>query len=584
MVDPLERLSVPNGKRKLETSSEPSATVPHFLQGMLPNIGHVGGPRKSMKLGVHGDFKGKNNVTSKELVDEHFEGPELPPDEELEPEPDDEEGRFFGGGITNDTAEILDFMGEQGDAGMNAKKIDLNWLRRTALGFEKRITKNAELRAKFEDQPQKFMGSEADLDTDIKALSILSEHSELYAEFSKLGCVASLVNLLTHENTDIAIDVVEIIAELTDEDVEADQADWDVLVEAMVDAGLLDLLLQNLSRLNEENESDRKGVYHALNVFENLASSLKLVNSIGLNTSLLNWLLGRIHVRESPIGQNKQYAAELLAVLLQFSSPNRMRFIELNGIDISLQLLSSYRKRDPAKGTEEEEFGENLFDCVTCALEEIEGKQKFVEAEGVELCLIMLREGRWSKPRALRLLDHALGGHHGVAACQKLVEALGLKTIFAMFMKKQDSQTTEHILGILASLLRLLPATSTERIRTLAKCVEKDYEKIERLVKMRNDFVQKLERVDEDMRLENGNAGVGEFESNEDERLSRRLDAGLFSLQMTDIILAWLIAEDDGAKKKIRLLLGDQDDSFKNIRSTLQGESHCPKHGFILLI
>lgn len=73
-----------------------------------------------MKLGVHGDFKGKNNVTSKELVDEHFEGPELPPDEELEPEPDDEEGRFFGGGITNDTAEILDFMGEQGDAGMNA--------------------------------------------------------------------------------------------------------------------------------------------------------------------------------------------------------------------------------------------------------------------------------------------------------------------------------------------------------------------------------------------------------------------------------------------------------------------------------
>lgn len=49
---------------------------------------------------------------------------------------------------------------------------------------------------------------------------------------------------------------------------------------------------------------------------------------------------------------------------------------------------------------------------------------------------------------------------------------------------------------------------------------------------MRNDFVQKLERVDEDMRLENGNAGVGEFESNEDERLSRRLDAGLFSLQV----------------------------------------------------
>jgi beta-catenin-like protein 1 len=80
----------------------------------------------------------------------------------------------------------------------------------------------------------RFMGSEADLDADIKALSILSEHPELYAEFAKLGCVNSLVTLLSHENTDIAIDVVEIIAELTDEDVEAEQGQWDALVNAMV--------------------------------------------------------------------------------------------------------------------------------------------------------------------------------------------------------------------------------------------------------------------------------------------------------------------------------------------------------------
>lgn len=78
------------------------------------------------------------------------------------------------------------------------------------------------------------MGSEADLDADVKALSILSEHPELYEEFAKLGCVASLVSLLSHENTDIAIDAIEIINELTDEDVEAGQAQWDALVDAMV--------------------------------------------------------------------------------------------------------------------------------------------------------------------------------------------------------------------------------------------------------------------------------------------------------------------------------------------------------------
>lgn len=86
----------------------------------------------------------------------------------------------------------------------------------------------------FSDESHRFMGSEADLDADIKALSILSEHSELYEEFAKLGCVASLVSLLAHENTDIAIDAIEIISELTDEDVEAEQREWDVLVDAMV--------------------------------------------------------------------------------------------------------------------------------------------------------------------------------------------------------------------------------------------------------------------------------------------------------------------------------------------------------------
>ena len=37
-------------------------------------------------------------------------GPELPPDEDGI---DDEEGRFFGGGINNDTAEVLDFIEER---------------------------------------------------------------------------------------------------------------------------------------------------------------------------------------------------------------------------------------------------------------------------------------------------------------------------------------------------------------------------------------------------------------------------------------------------------------------------------------
>ena len=78
------------------------------------------------------------------------------------------------------------------------------------------------------------MASEADLDTEIKSLSILSEHPELYGEFSKLGCVGSLISLLSHENADIAIGAIQIISELTDEDVDAEQEQWDTLVNTMV--------------------------------------------------------------------------------------------------------------------------------------------------------------------------------------------------------------------------------------------------------------------------------------------------------------------------------------------------------------
>lgn len=535
---------------------------------------------KAAKLSSNGHAKANARTATIEDDDEDVEaGPAPPPDDDDEsygPDiPDDDDGRFFGGGVTSTENEILDYMEGQDAADAAPEKIDSSWLRKLALNFEKRITKNAELRAKFEGDPQKFMGSEADLDADIKALSILTEHSELYQEFAKLGCVGSLVGLLAHENTDIAIDAVEIISELTDEDVEAEQDQWDAIVDAMVEADLLDLLVSNFSRLSESNESDRSGVYHALSVLENLSSRPSLAEKIGQDTTILQWLLQRIQKRESPVSQNKQYAAEVLAILLQSSELNRTKLCDMEGVDVLLQLLSSYRKRDPIKGTEEEEYVENVFDSLTCVADTVPGKQKFIEAEGVELALIMLREGKMSKSRALRLLDHALGGLGGAGeVCEKLVEAAGLKVIFSMFMKKQDGETTEHLLGIFSSLLRNLPAQSAGRIRTLAKFVEKEYEKIVKLIALRRDYASKVQTVEAQIRNEQKGLGPEEREEMADEWLSRRLDAGLFCLQTVDVVLAWLVAEDAGAEKEVRRLLAERDEGLGLLKETIQGMSN----------
>ncbi|TVY91235.1 Beta-catenin-like protein-like protein [Lachnellula willkommii] len=554
-------------KNQHETQVSPLTLPPKALLTLLDEI------YKSAKLSSKGHAKSNGHPAEVEDDDDMEAGPSAPPeDEDYGPDiPDDDEGRFFGGGVTREENEILDYMDGQESAEIAPEKIDSAWLRKLALNFEKKITKNAELRAKFENEPQKFMGSEADLDADIKALSILSEHPELYGEFAKLGCVGSLVGLLAHENTDIAIDAVEIISELTDEDVEAEQEQWNTLVDAMVDSDLLGLLVSNFGRFNEGNESDRSGVYHALSVLENMASRSSLAEKIGQDTKVLNWLLERIQKKESRVSQNKQYAAEVLAILLQSSAINRRKLCELDGVDLLLQILAAYRKRDPVKGTEEEEFVENIFDSLTCVVDEPEGKTKFVEAEGVELCLIMIREGKMSKSRALRLVDHALGGQSGAEVCEKLVEAAGLKVVFSMFMKKQDSQTTEHLLGIFSSLLRLLPANSSGRIRTLAKFVEKDYEKLGKLVKLRRDYAARVAVVDGQIRNEQTNLDAEEREDAADEWLSRRLDAGLFCLQTIDVILAWLVAEDDGASKRIQALLGDRDETLAVVKATIQG-------------
>jgi beta-catenin-like protein 1 len=170
------------------------------------------------------------------------------------------------------------------------------------------------------------------------------------------------------------------------------------------------------------------------------------------------------------------------------------------------------------------------------------------------------------------LIDHALNGQSGAEVCERLVEAAGLKIVFGMFMKKQDGQTTEHLLGIFSSLLRLLPANSSGRIRTLAKFVEKDYEKLGKLVKLRRDYATRVAVVNKEIRNEHARLDADEREEMVDEWESRRLDAGLFCLQSIDVILAWLVAEDDGASKRIQSLLADHDESLAVVKATIQGE------------
>ena len=90
----------------------------------------------------------------------------------------------------------------------------------------------------------------------------------------------------------------------------------------------------------------------------------------------------------------------------------------------------------------------------------------------------------------------------GSAAAERFVDMLGLKTLFSAFMGKVSSLDDEHILGIVASLFSNLPSDSAPRLRLIAKFIESDYEKLDRLLELRETATKRLQATEDDMKEE----------------------------------------------------------------------------------
>lgn len=76
------------------------------------------------------------------------------------------------------------------------------------------------------------------------------------------------------------------------------------------------MLVQNLARMNEEEESDRQGVFKTLGILENIISlEPKYAEDIALKTDILSWLLKRLQKKD--FDANIAYTSEILSILLQ---------------------------------------------------------------------------------------------------------------------------------------------------------------------------------------------------------------------------------------------------------------------------
>lgn len=116
--------------------------------------------------------------------------------------------------------------------------IDVKYVWRLVLVFERAYVENVKARAKYGNEFWKFVESEIELDCEVKWLGIFVSVFELYEELVKLNVVFSMVAVLGYENEDVVVDALEVLREFMDLDVvESDENGGKVLVIVLCESG-----------------------------------------------------------------------------------------------------------------------------------------------------------------------------------------------------------------------------------------------------------------------------------------------------------------------------------------------------------
>lgn len=461
--------------------------------------------------------------------------------------------------------DILKFVETEATEG---EVLDETAVKKLVLNFEKKALKNREMRIKFPDQPEKFMESEIDLFEALQDLSAVATVPDQYPLLVELKCINSLLELLSHDNTDVSTKVVHLLQELTDVDILHESEEGaEELINALAEAECPALLLHNLARLDEQVPDERDAVHNTLGIIENITEFRPELCIEVAKQGFIQWILKRLKMKV-PFDGNKLYATEILSILLQNTPENRKLLGDLDGIDVLLQQLAFYKRHDPS-GAEEQEAMENMFDSLCCALMEPLNRDRFLRGEGLQLMNLMLREKKMSRNGSLKVLDHALAGPDGKDNCNKFVDILGLRTVFPLFMKTPTrkrlltiDQHEEHVVSIISSMLR--NCQGSQRQRLLAKFTENDHEKVDRLLELHFKYMDKVDRTEKEMEQEAENL-------DDDAQYLKRLSGGLFTLQLIDrIILEVCTAGPPTVKQRVQRVLSLRGGSLKIIRHVMR--------------
>lgn len=122
----------------------------------------------------------------------------------------------------------------------------------------------------------------------------------------------------------------------------------------------------------------------------------------------------------------------------------------------------------------------------------------------------------------------------------------------------------EHIVSVIASMLK--SCRGSQRTRLLTKFTENDHEKTDRLMELHFKYFDKLRVIDAQLQR-------NDDEEDEDEMYLKRLEGGLFTLQLVDYIMMEVCASGAATiKQRVLHTLNLRGGTVKTIREIMRGK------------
>uniref|UniRef100_A0A6A7G4X4 Beta-catenin-like protein 1 n=2 Tax=Hirondellea gigas TaxID=1518452 RepID=A0A6A7G4X4_9CRUS len=463
--------------------------------------------------------------------------------------------------------EMMDEILKIVDSAAEVAPIDTGRLTTLVATLEKAILKNQQMRVKYADEPRRFMESEQAVDEAVKSMHELAAAPYLYSKFVRLNGARLFVTLLAHENTDIVLDVITLLNELTDPSSVMEDENALELIETLMDLNVFHLLIQNLARLTG-SEEDVRGIYQTLGVLENITEiepeyCLRLCNS----TKILRFLVSNI--QKNAFNENNFYCAELLAMFLNIQNSLSESVGKLNIVTILVEVFKGFLRK-PIDSKEQLEYCENLFDILAVCFNLKEIKSSVIETGCLLMLIRMIHKKRLQfRSGALRVLNHCLSDN--AENCREFIRQKGLKAIFSVYMRKEkrakpkyhaeEDTNEEHIISIFVQLF--IHLSDIDYARLLRKFQENECEKIDRLIELHDKYLTRFENSEKTL--------VQQPDDVDKEQLYyARLEKGLFALQLIDLVIGLVCsAGDKKMKERVYQVLHQQDSDINDVKRTL---------------